>query len=32
VRGPPSNFPEFDRVFNCKPGQGNSQLNKCTVW
>ncbi|CAF1139433.1 unnamed protein product [Rotaria sordida] len=32
VRGPTSNFDEFDRVFNCKPGQGNSQLNKCSVW
>ncbi|CAF4114520.1 unnamed protein product, partial [Adineta steineri] len=32
VIGPTSNFPEFDRVFNCKPGQGNSRVNKCTVW
>ncbi|CAF3791141.1 unnamed protein product [Adineta steineri] len=32
VIGPPSNFAEFDRVFNCKPGQGNSRVNKCTVW
>ena len=22
--GPTSNFDEFDRVFSCKPGQGNS--------
>ncbi|CAF0837890.1 unnamed protein product [Adineta steineri] len=32
VIGPTSNFDEFDRVFNCKPGQGNSRVNKCTVW
>ncbi|CAF3613336.1 unnamed protein product [Rotaria sp. Silwood1] len=32
VRGPTSNFVEFDRVFNCRPGDGNSQVNKCTVW
>lgn len=32
VLGPTSNFPEFDRVFQCKPGQGNSRTNKCTVW
>ncbi|CAF4193353.1 unnamed protein product [Adineta steineri] len=32
VLGSTSNFPEFDRVFGCKPGQGNSRLNKCIVW
>ncbi|CAF0725068.1 unnamed protein product [Adineta steineri] len=32
VLGPTSNFVDFDRVFSCKPGQGNSRLNKCTVW
>ncbi|CAF2933114.1 unnamed protein product [Rotaria sp. Silwood2] len=32
VLGPTSNFAEFDRVFNCKPGQGNSRVNKCIVW
>ncbi|CAF1531755.1 unnamed protein product [Rotaria sp. Silwood1] len=32
VLGPTSNFNEFDRVFDCKPGQGNSRVNKCTVW
>ncbi|CAF1425917.1 unnamed protein product [Rotaria magnacalcarata] len=32
IRGPTSNFDEFDRVFGCTPGQGNSQLNKCAVW
>ncbi|CAF4125832.1 unnamed protein product, partial [Adineta steineri] len=32
VNGPTSNFVEFDRAFNCKPGQGNSRVNKCTVW
>ncbi len=32
VHGPTSNFDQFDRVFGCKPGQGNSRLNKCTVW
>ncbi|CAF3726969.1 unnamed protein product [Rotaria sp. Silwood1] len=32
VRGPTSNFHEFDRVFKCTPGQNNSQVNKCTVW
>ncbi|CAF2118844.1 unnamed protein product [Rotaria magnacalcarata] len=32
VLGPTSNFDEFDRVFGCKPGHGNSRVNKCTVW
>lgn len=32
VLGPLSNFAEFDRVFNCTPGQGSSRVNKCTVW
>ncbi|UJR19267.1 hypothetical protein I4U23_022396 [Adineta vaga] len=32
VIGTTSNFVEFDRVFGCKPGQGNSRINKCTVW
>ncbi len=32
VLGPTSNFIEFDRVFGCKPGQGNSRVNKCSVW
>ncbi|CAF1258071.1 unnamed protein product [Adineta steineri] len=32
VNGPTSNFVEFDRAFNCKPGQRNSRVNKCTVW
>ncbi|CAF0915198.1 unnamed protein product [Adineta ricciae] len=32
VIGPTSNFVEFDRAFNCKPGQGNSRVKKCTVW
>ncbi|CAF4091199.1 unnamed protein product, partial [Adineta steineri] len=32
VNGPTSNFVESDRAFNCKPGQGNSRVNKCTVW
>ncbi|CAF0728323.1 unnamed protein product [Adineta steineri] len=32
VIGPTSNFAEFDRAFNCKPGQGNSRVKKCTVW
>ncbi|CAF4177876.1 unnamed protein product [Adineta steineri] len=32
VNGPTSNFVEFDRAFNCKLGQGNSRVNKCTVW
>ncbi|CAF1088486.1 unnamed protein product [Rotaria sordida] len=32
VLGPTSNFDEFDRVFSCKPGQGNSRVNKCIVW
>ncbi|CAF0819256.1 unnamed protein product [Rotaria sordida] len=32
VLGPTSNFDEFDRVFGCKPGQGNSRVNKCSVW
>ncbi len=32
VIGPTSNFDEFDRAFGCKPGQGNSRVNKCTVW
>ncbi|CAF1457934.1 unnamed protein product, partial [Adineta steineri] len=32
VNGPTSNFVEFDRAFNCKPGQGNSRVKKCTVW
>lgn len=30
--GPTSNFVEFDRAFGCQPGQGNSRVNKCTVW
>ncbi|CAF4204896.1 unnamed protein product, partial [Adineta steineri] len=29
VNGPTSNFVEFDRACNCKPGQGNSRVNKC---
>ncbi|CAF0889924.1 unnamed protein product [Adineta steineri] len=32
VFGPTSNFVEFDRVFDCKPGQGNSRVDKCSVW
>ncbi|CAF1071368.1 unnamed protein product [Adineta steineri] len=32
IRGPTSNFVEFDRVFGCKAGQGNSRVNKCNVW
>ncbi|CAF4423120.1 unnamed protein product [Rotaria sp. Silwood2] len=32
VLGPTSNFVEFDRVFNCTPGQGNSRVKKCAVW
>ncbi|CAF3611902.1 unnamed protein product [Rotaria sp. Silwood1] len=32
VIGPTSNFNEFDRVFGCKPGQGNSRIKKCVVW
>lgn len=32
VLGPLSNFKEFDRVFSCTPGQGNSRVNKCAVW
>ncbi|CAF1195796.1 unnamed protein product [Rotaria sp. Silwood1] len=32
VHGSTSNFDEFDRVFGCKPGQGNSRVNKCSVW
>ncbi|CAF4106434.1 unnamed protein product [Adineta steineri] len=32
VNGPTSNFAEFDQAFSCKPGQGNSRVNKCTVW
>ncbi|CAF3298795.1 unnamed protein product [Rotaria socialis] len=32
INGPTSNFVEFDRVFGCKPGQGNSRVNKCNVW
>ncbi|CAF1185487.1 unnamed protein product [Rotaria sordida] len=32
VIGPTSNFVEFDRAFNCKPGQGNCRVNKCIVW
>ncbi|UJR32874.1 hypothetical protein I4U23_020335 [Adineta vaga] len=31
VIGPTSNFAEFDQAFNCKPGQGNSRVKKCTV-
>jgi len=32
VLGPLSNFVEFDRVFGCTPGQGDSRVNKCAVW
>ncbi|CAF0789680.1 unnamed protein product [Adineta steineri] len=32
VIGSISNLVEFDRVFGCKPGQGNSRINKCLVW
>ncbi|CAF3762941.1 unnamed protein product [Rotaria sp. Silwood1] len=32
VHGSTSNFAEFDRVFNCKLGQGNSRVNKCSIW
>ncbi|CAF0983841.1 unnamed protein product [Rotaria sordida] len=32
VLGSTSNFVEFDRTFGCKPGQGNSRVNKCNVW
>ncbi|CAF0826080.1 unnamed protein product [Adineta steineri] len=32
IRGPTSNFVEFDRVFGCKAGQGNSRVKKCNIW
>ncbi|CAF1478446.1 unnamed protein product [Adineta steineri] len=32
INGPTSNFVEFDRVFGCKAGQGNSRVKKCNVW
>lgn len=32
VIGSTSNFVEFDRVFGCKPGQGNSRVEKCDIW
>ncbi|CAF1361227.1 unnamed protein product [Adineta steineri] len=32
VNGPTSNFVEYDRAFNCKPGQGNSRMKKCIIW
>ncbi|CAF4341717.1 unnamed protein product, partial [Adineta steineri] len=32
VLGPLSNFAEFDRVFKCTPGQGNSRVKQCSVW
>lgn len=32
VIGPTSNFDEFDKAFGCKPGQGNSRVDKCAVW
>ncbi|CAF1238982.1 unnamed protein product [Adineta steineri] len=32
VNGPTSNSVESDRAFNCKPGQGNSRVKKCTMW
>jgi predicted metalloendopeptidase len=32
VIGSTSNFVEFDRAFGCKAGQGNSRVNKCSVW
>ncbi|CAF3878144.1 unnamed protein product [Rotaria sp. Silwood1] len=33
VRGPTSNFDEFDRAFQCSPGQNNKSQNpKCAVW
>ncbi|CAF1071510.1 unnamed protein product [Adineta steineri] len=32
INGATSNFVEFDRVFGCKTGQGNSRVNKCNVW
>ncbi len=32
VIGSTSNYVEFDRAFGCKAGQGNSRVNKCSVW
>ncbi|CAF1296790.1 unnamed protein product [Rotaria sordida] len=32
VIGSTSNFIEFDQAFGCKPGQGNSRMNKCYFW
>ncbi|UJR22660.1 hypothetical protein I4U23_025699 [Adineta vaga] len=32
INGPTSNFVEFDRVFGCKAGQGNSRVKKCNIW
>ncbi|CAF1307430.1 unnamed protein product [Adineta steineri] len=32
INGATSNFVEFDRVFGCKTGQGNSRVNKCNIW
>ncbi|CAF4147416.1 unnamed protein product [Adineta steineri] len=32
INGPTSNFVEFNRVFGCKAGQGNSRVKKCNIW
>jgi predicted metalloendopeptidase len=32
IIGPTANSQEFARVFNCKPGQRNNPLKKCSVW
>ena len=32
VNGMTSNSDDFQRVFNCKPGQKNDPVKKCSVW
>ena len=32
ILGSTSNSADFARAFNCKPGQGNSRVDKCRVW
>ena len=32
IIGPTSNFPEFQKAFNCKANQANNPDKKCSVW
>jgi predicted metalloendopeptidase len=32
VLGSTSNFEEFSKTFNCKLGQNNNPIKKCSIW